>query len=261
MLLLDRMAGTSFFVPDKGGGDPLLWQHLFWFFGHPEVYVIATAGLRDHDGDNPGVLTQADLRLQAPLIWATMAAGVLSFLVWAHHMFVSGMDPRLATPFSITTILISVPFAIMVFSMVATLWGGRIELTTPMLFALGGLATFVIGGVTGIFLGSAGLDIYLHGTYFVVAHFHYTLLPVTFFGGFAGIYFWFPEDVRPHDERDAGQDPFPFHLLCASTASSSRSSWSGWPETRGASTKPPLTTFSSRCNRCTLSPPLRPLVC
>src|SRR5208282_3256584 len=127
------------------------------------------------------------------IVISVIAAGVLSFVVWAHHMFVSGMDPRLATPFSITTILISVPFAIMIFAMIATLWRASISLKTPMLFALGGLATFILGGVTGIFLGSSAVDIYLHGTYFVVAHFHYTLFPSVFFGGFSAVYYWFPK--------------------------------------------------------------------
>jgi cytochrome c oxidase subunit 1 len=127
------------------------------------------------------------------IIWSTIAAGALSFIVWAHHMFISGIDARLATPFSITTILISVPFAVMMFAMIATLYGGSIQLTTPMLFALGTVATFLIGGVTGIALGSAAVDIYLHDTYFVVAHFHYTLFPSVILGGLAGLYFWFPK--------------------------------------------------------------------
>ena len=118
---------------------------------------------------------------------------MLSFVVWAHHMFISGIDPRLAMPFSITTILISVPFAIMIFSMIATLWKGSIQLATPMLFALGTLATFLVGGVTGIFLGSAAVDIYFHDTYFVVAHFHYTLFPAVLLGGMAALYYWFPK--------------------------------------------------------------------
>ncbi len=213
MLLLDRMAGTSFFVPDKGGGDPLLWQHLFWFFGHPEVYVIGLPGFGIMMEIIP-VFSRKPIFGYKTIVWGTLAAAVLSFLVWAHHMFVSGMDPRLATPFSITTILISVPFAIMVFSMVATLWGGRIELTTPMLFAVGGLATFVIGGVTGVFLGSAGLDIYLHGTYFVVAHFHYTLMPLAIFGGFAGVYFWFPKMFGRMMNETLGKLHFLFTFLC-----------------------------------------------
>ena len=191
MLLMDRIAGTSFFVPD-GGGDALLWQHLFWFFGHPEVYVVLlpAAGL---------ALEVLPVFCRKPLfgyrwiIYATFAAAILSFIVWAHHMFVSGMDPRLAMPFSITTILISVPFAIMVFAMIATLWGGAIRFTTPMHFALGFLGMFICGGLTGIFNGSAPANIPLHGTYFIVAHFHYTLLSGIFFGGFAGLYYWFPK--------------------------------------------------------------------
>jgi len=213
MLLLDRMAGTSFFVPDKGGGDPLLWQHLFWFFGHPEVYVIGLPGFGIMMEIIP-VFSRKPIFGYKTIVWGTLGAAVLSFLVWAHHMFVSGMDPRLATPFSITTILISVPFAIMVFSMVATLWGGKIELATPMLFAVGGLATFVIGGVTGVFLGSAGLDIYLHGTYFVVAHFHYTLMPLAIFGGFAGVYYWFPKMFGRMMNETLGKIHFLFTFVC-----------------------------------------------
>ena len=127
------------------------------------------------------------------IIWSTIAAGALSFIVWAHHMYLSGMDPRLAMPFSITTIIISVPFALMVFAMIATLWGGSISFPSPMLFALGTLGVFLIGGLSGIFNGSAPADIYIHDTYFVVAHFHYTLISATFFGGFAAIYYWFPK--------------------------------------------------------------------
>ncbi len=191
MLFLDRTAGTSFFQPDRGG-DPLLWEHLFWFFGHPEVYVVALPGFGIMLEVLP-VFARKPIFGYRTMVYSTIAAGLLSFVVWAHHMFVSGMDPRLASPFSVTTIMISVPFAIIMFAMIATLWRGSISLASPMLFALGGIATFLIGGVTGIFLGSAATDIYLHGTYFVVAHFHYTLFPVVFFGGFAGLYFWFPK--------------------------------------------------------------------
>jgi len=191
MLLFDRTIGTGFFLPERGG-DALLWQHLFWFFGHPEVYVVLLPGFGMLLEIFP-VFTRKPIFGYRAIIYSTIATGILSFLVWAHHMFVSGIDPRLAMPFSITTILISVPFAIMVFSMVASLWGGAITFATPMLFALGFLATFLIGGVTGIFLGSATVDIYLHGTYFVVAHFHYTLFPSVFLGGFAGMYFWYPK--------------------------------------------------------------------
>ncbi len=191
MLLLDRVVGTSFYLPE-GGGDPLLWQHLFWFFGHPEVYVILLPGLGIMLEVLP-VFSRKPIFAYRPIVYSTIAAGILSFVVWAHHQFISGLDPRLAMPFSITTILISVPFALMVFAMIATLWGGSISFPTPMLFALGTLAVFLVGGLTGIFNGSAPVDIYIHDTYFVVAHFHYTLFSVTFFAAFAGIYFWFPK--------------------------------------------------------------------
>ena len=191
MLLLDRVLGTSFYLPE-GGGDPLLWQHLFWFFGHPEVYVILLPGLGIMLEVLP-VFSRKPIFGYRLIIYSTIAAGILSFIVWAHHQFISGMDPRLAMPFSITTILISVPFALMVFATIATLWRGSISFPTPMLFALGTLAVFLIGGLTGIFNGSAPVDIYIHDTYFVVAHFHYTLFSVTFFAAFAGLYFWFPK--------------------------------------------------------------------
>jgi cytochrome c oxidase subunit 1 len=191
MLLLDRIAGTSFFLPE-GGGQPLLWQHLFWFFGHPEVYVIMLPGIGITLEILP-VFCRKPIFAYRPIVYATIIAGLLSFIVWAHHMFVSGMNPRLAMPFSITTILISVPFALIVFAMIATLWGGSISFPTPMLFAIGTLTMFIIGGLTGIFNGSAPADIYIHDTYFVVSHFHYTLFSAVFFGGFAGIYYWFPK--------------------------------------------------------------------
>ncbi len=191
MLLMDRIAGTSFFVP-AGGGDPLLWQHLFWFFGHPEVYVVLLPGVGLAVEVLP-VFCRKPLFGYRWIVYSTFAAGILSFVVWAHHMFVSGMDPRLAMPFSITTILISVPFAIMVFAMIATLWGGSIRFPTPMLFALGVLSMFIVGGLTGIFNGSAPANIHVHATYFVVGHFHYTLLSAVFFGGLAGFYYWFPK--------------------------------------------------------------------
>jgi len=191
MLFLDRTMGTGFFLPDKGG-DPLLWEHLFWFFGHPEVYVVALPGFGIML-EILSVFSRKPIFGYKMIVYSTITTGILSFVVWAHHMFVSGIDPRLATPFSITTILISVPFAILVFCMTATLYGASIRFTAAMLFALGGLITFILGGVTGIFLGSASSDIYMHGTYFVVSHFHYVLFPTVFFGGFGGLYFWYPK--------------------------------------------------------------------
>jgi cytochrome c oxidase subunit 1 len=191
LLLMDRNLGTTFYLTD-GGGDPLLWQHLFWFFGHPEVYVLLLPGV----GIMLEVITvfaRKPVFAYRPVIYATIVAGFLSFIVWAHHQYVSGMDPRLAMPFSVTTIIISVPFALIIFSIIATLWGSNMSLQSPMLFALGTLGVFIFGGLTGIFNGSAPVDIYIHDTYFVVAHFHYTLFSNVFFGGFAGIYFWVPK--------------------------------------------------------------------
>ena len=191
MLLMDRMIGTTFYLP-AGGGEPLLWQHLFWFFGHPEVYVLLLPGL----GivlEVISVFSRKPVFAYRPIIYSTIIAGFMSFIVWAHHQFISGIDPRLAMPFSITTIIISVPFAFVIFSMIATLWRASITFTTPLLFAVGSLGVFIFGGLTGIFNGSAPVDIYIHDTYFVVAHFHYTLFSAVFFGGFAGIYFWFPK--------------------------------------------------------------------
>jgi len=191
MLLMDRVIGTTFYLPE-GGGEPLLWQHLFWFFGHPEVYVILLPGLGLVLEVIPAFSRKPIFGYRA-IIYSTIAAGMLSFVVWAHHQFISGMDPRLAMPFSITTIIISVPFALIVFAMIATLWRGSISFSTPMLFAVGTLAVFIAGGLTGIFNGSAAVDIYIHDTYFIVAHFHFTLFSAVFFAGFAGLYFWFPK--------------------------------------------------------------------
>jgi len=191
MLLMDRLLGTGFFVPEQGG-DPLLWEHLFWFFGHPEVYVLLMPGLG-------AVLEVLAVFSRKPvfgyrwIICATMSVGFLSLIVWAHHMFLSGMDPRLAMPFSFTTILISVPIALIVFSMILTLWRGSIRFATPMLWALAFVVMFITGGLTGIVLGSAPANIQVHGTYFVVAHFHTVLLSVVIFGSFTAIYYWFPK--------------------------------------------------------------------
>jgi cytochrome c oxidase subunit I len=191
MLLLDRTLGTGFYIPEQGG-DPLLFQHLFWFFGHPEVYVLLLPSM----GIVAEVLcchSRKALFGYKMIVWATVVAGVLSFVVWAHHQFVSGLDPKLGNPFSLTTILISVPFAVTIFAFLATLWGGSIRFTTAMLFALAFLGVFLVGGVTGIVNGTAASDIFVHDSYFVVAHFHFALVPVTFLGFFAGIYHYFPK--------------------------------------------------------------------
>ncbi|MBW2665837.1 MAG: cbb3-type cytochrome c oxidase subunit I [Deltaproteobacteria bacterium] len=191
MLLFDQTLGTQFYDPD-GAGDPLLWQHLFWFFGHPEVYVVLLPAL----GIVAEVITtfsRKKLFAYRTVLYTTFGTGVLSFTVWAHHQFVAGIDPRMANIFTVTTLLISVPIAELCFVYIATLFGGSIRLTTPMLWALAFIAEFLIGGVTGIFLGASGSDIYLHDTYFVLAHFHYTFYPIAIIGTFAGITYWYPK--------------------------------------------------------------------
>jgi cytochrome c oxidase subunit 1 len=191
MLLFDQLLGTAFYNPTRGG-DPILWQHLFWFFGHPEVYVVLlpTMGMV---ADIMTVFSRKKLFGYRTILYTVMGTGVLSFFVWAHHQFIAGIDPRMANVFTITTVVISIPIAEMCFLYIATLYGGSITLATPMLWALAFMAEFLIGGVTGIYLGSSGADIYFHDTYFVVAHFHYTFVPIAILGTFAGVTFWFPK--------------------------------------------------------------------
>jgi len=191
MLLFDQNIGTAFFNPDKGG-DPILWQHLFWFFGHPEVYVVLlpVVGIV---AEIITVFSRKKMFAYRTVLYTAFGTGVLSFMVWAHHQFIAGIDPRMANIFTITTLLISIPIAEMMFVYIATLYGGSITLATPMLWALSFIATFLIGGVTGIFLGASGADIYLHDTYFVLAHFHYTFFPIAIIGTYAGVTFWFPK--------------------------------------------------------------------
>lgn len=191
MLLFDRALGTNFYNP-AAGGDPLLYQHLFWFFGHPEVYVILlpTVGFV---AEIITTFSRKPIFGYKTIVWSTIGAGVLGFIVWAHHQFVAGIDPRMASFFSVTTILISVPFAIIIFSCIATLWKGSLRFELPMLWALGFIGEFLLGGVTGIYLGSSAFDVYAHDTYFVIAHFHYTLIPIVVFGGAAAICYWYPK--------------------------------------------------------------------
>ncbi len=191
MLFMDQRLGTSFFVPDQGG-DPILWQHLFWFFGHPEVYVVLFPPM----GICAEIFTtfcRKKIFGYKIIIYTAIATGGLSFIVWAHHQFIAGIDPRMGTVFAITTVLISIPVAEMIFSYIATLYGGSIEFKTPMLWALSFLFTFILGGVTGIHLGANASDAYLHDTYFVLAHFHYTFFPIAIIGSFAAFYYWFPK--------------------------------------------------------------------
>jgi cytochrome c oxidase subunit 1 len=191
MLFMDQMVGTAFFDPNRGG-DPILWQHLFWFFGHPEVYVVLLPAV-GIVADVITVFARKKLFAYRTVLYTAFGTGVLSFTVWAHHQFIAGIDPRMAHVFTVTTLLISIPIAEMMFVYIATLYGGSITLTTPMLWALSFIAEFLVGGVTGIFLGASGADIYFHDTYFVLAHFHYTFYPIAIIGTMAGVTYWFPK--------------------------------------------------------------------
>ncbi len=216
MLLSDQLAGTAFYDP-KNGGDPLLWQHLFWFFGHPEVYVVLLPAMGVVAEIIPVFARKKFFGYKAAL-YVTIATGILSFFVWAHHQFVAGIDPRMAHLFTVTTLLISVPIAELCFLYIATLFGGSIEFRTPMLWAIAFLVEFLLGGVTGIYLGASGSDIHFHDTYFVVAHFHYTFFPIAIIGMFAGIYHWFPKAFGRHLNEKWGKIHFwgtiiPFNLI------------------------------------------------
>jgi cytochrome c oxidase subunit 1 len=203
LLLLDHLAGTSFFIPgglyvsgellkDHAGGSPIMWQHLFWFFGHPEVYIAILPGM----GLTSHILSTFSRKPvfgYRAMVYAIFAIGLLGFFVWGHHMFISGMSPYSAIAFSLITLTIGVPSAIKTFNWLGTLWGGQIRFTTPMLFAIGFVSLFVSGGITGLFLGQTSIDIPLHDTYFVVGHFHLIMGVAAIFGMFAGTYFWFPK--------------------------------------------------------------------
>ncbi len=190
MMFFDRVFGTHFFLPD-GGGDPLLWQHIFWFFGHPEVYILVLPAMGVVSEILP-VFTRKPIFGYHAMVFSMISIAFLSWIVWGHHMFQSGMNPQLGTAFTLTTMCIAIPSAIKTFNWLGTLWGGSIRFATPMLFALGFVFLFLIGGLSGIFMGSMAVDIFIHDTYYIVAHIHYVVAGIIF-GVFAGIYFWFPK--------------------------------------------------------------------
>jgi cytochrome c oxidase subunit I len=190
MLLFDRSFGTNFFIPD-GGGEPLLWQHMFWFFGHPEVYILVLPAM-GVTSDLLSTFSRKPIFGYHAMAFSMIAIAFLSWTVWGHHMFVSGMNPLLGTAFMMTTMVIAVPSAIKVFNWLGTLWGGSIRFTSPMLFALGFVSNFLIGGLSGIFMASTPVDIYIHDSYYIVAHFHYVVAGIIF-ALFAAVYYWFPK--------------------------------------------------------------------
>lgn len=203
MQIMDHTFHTSFFethnivygqkpTPHTGGGQALLWQHLFWFYSHPAVYIMILPAM-GIASDVLSVFARKPLFGYRPMIYAIAAIAGLGFIVWGHHMFVSGMNPALGTTFTLSTIMIALPSAIKTFNWLGTLWRGNIQFTTPMLNALAFVSMFVIGGLSGIFMASTPVDMFIHDTYFIVAHLHYVLFGGSIFGAFAGIYFWFPK--------------------------------------------------------------------
>lgn len=201
LLLFDRNLGTSFYLSDivvagkilpNEGGSAILFQHLFWFLGHPEVYIILLPAM-GMSSEIISVNSRKPIFGYMAMVGSLFAIAILAFLVWAHHMFVTGLNPFLGSVFVLLTLLIAVPSAIKVFNWLTTLWKGNIRFTPGMLFAIGFVSLFISGGLTGIFLGNSALDLHLHDTYFVVAHFHIVMGVASFFGMFAGVYHWFPK--------------------------------------------------------------------
>jgi cytochrome c oxidase subunit 1 len=202
MLVADRLLGTCFFIPDNvvvnnaaptiGGGQPLLWQHLFWFYSHPAVYIMILPAM-GMVSDMLSCMSRKPVFGYKPMVYSLAAIAGLGFIVWGHHMFISGMNPALGMTFMVSTIMIALPSAVKVFNWVGTMWGGRLQFNTVLLNAVGFISMFIVGGLSGIFMAAVPVDIYIHDTYFIVAHFHYVLFGATLFGVFGAIFFWFPK--------------------------------------------------------------------
>ena len=206
LILFDRMAGTSFFTT-AGGGEPLLWQHLFWFFAHPEVYILILPGMGMASEMLP-VFARKPIFGYKSMVFAMIAIAFLSWIVWGHHMFQSGMNPALGLSFMTTTMLIAVPSAIKTFNWIGTLHRASIRFTVPMLNSLAFVSMFVIGGLSGIFMANAPVDIYIHDTYFIVAHIHYVVFGGSVFAIFGGIFHWFPKMFGRHMNSTLGKIHF-----------------------------------------------------
>ena len=225
MQLMDRVAGTSFFLPSglvvngqhfnalSGGGSPLLWQHLFWFLGHPEVYVILLPAL-GMVCEIIATNTRKPIWGYKSLVFSVIAIGFLSFIVWAHHMYMTGMGTKVSAFFQTTTVIISVPSVIILSCLLISLWGGSIRTNVPMLFALGFLPMFGIGGLTGIPLAFSSIGTYLHDSYYVIGHFHYVVAPGVVFGLFAGVYYWYPKITGRFMNEFWGKVHFWITLIC-----------------------------------------------